>query len=173
MYCKQEKVYIIHRKLVMSQGDTHENSVTTSVFRVRSRFYTINQVDGESVSEWYARVRVAAIPCGFGVHEASLIADKFVTGLQPGLAADKLLGECAIGRPEDLLAVAVKAEETPSQRDICADCGGQDALLLTEIREALKLYKFQSDGRAARELGNSGVTMVTINLSRFSFSDFN
>lgn len=148
-------------------------------YRVRARFYAIRQVDGEPAYDWYRRVRAAAVPCRFGGpdRQAAAVADKFVTGLRPGPVADRLLGERADRSPEDLLAVAVAAEELargPRRavagadrvasssssssatagapgRASTADAGAagdrRDALI-DELREGLKLYRYSSGGYA-------------------------
>lgn len=110
-------------------------------------------MDGESASDWYGRVRVAAAPCRFGSrrHVDAAVADKFVTGLRPGPAADRLLGERADGRPpDDLLAAAVDAETAAARPSasppITVDpppATRDDAL--ADIREALKLYRYSGD----------------------------
>lgn len=113
-------------------------------------------MDGESTSDWYGRVRVAATPCRFGSRRLvdAAVADKFVTGLRPGPAADRLLGERADGRPpDDLLAVAMDAEKAAVQEaappskftssSITPPPATSDAL--ADIREALKLYQYSGD----------------------------
>lgn len=154
-------------------------------YRVRARFYAIRQVDGEPAYDWYRRVRAAAVPCRFsGPGQQAAVADKFVTGLRPGPVADRLLGERADQPTEDLLAVAVAAEELArgrrrgvagadsaassvvavatagrSSTDAAAPPAGagdcRDALI-DEIREGLKLYRYGSEGYARPRRGSSG-----------------
>lgn len=119
-------------------------------FCVRARFYSIRQTNGEPVTAWYDRVRAAAALCGFGVGRLELsVADKFVTGLWPGPVADRMFDEPADSRPEDLLAVAVAAERRASGRSGPGPDVRSDALLLNEVRETLKLYKFQNESHTA------------------------
>lgn len=142
-------------------------AVMASEYRVRARFYAIRQVDGEPAYDWYRRVWAAAVPCGFGVHRLSCaVADKFVTGLRPGPVADRLLGERADGRPDDVLAAAVEAEKAGpvvvSVRD--GTTGSRD--VLAEIREGLKMYRYSSsDVRANKGHGGGGDanTSATVN----------
>lgn len=139
-----------HRQgIEKSDGDT----AAVSEFHVRARFYAIRQVHGERAYDWYRRVLKAAVSCGFDAGWRALaVADKFVTGLRPGPVADRLLGERADGRLEDLLAAAVAAEEEgvvgkkqeEEEEDAIAvlrrTTRAQD--VLAEIREVLKLYRY-------------------------------
>lgn len=142
---------------IMCDGDTEKNinETVASEFRVRARFYAIRQVDGERAYDWYMRVRAAAVPCGFSDNQRTFaVTDKFVTGLRPGAVADRLLGERADGRLEDLLAVAVATERADEEQ---AEQGSQTFSppltrtkdVLTEIREGLKLYQYSSAGYAS------------------------
>lgn len=140
----------------MCDGDTEKNinETVASEFRVRARFYAIRQVDGERAYDWYMRVRAAAVPCGFSDDQrTSTVTDKFVTGLRPGPVADRLLGERADGRLEDLLAVAVAAERADEERVEQRSQTSSSPFtftkdVLTEIREGLKLYQYSSAGYA-------------------------
>lgn len=135
----------------------NENASLEPKFCVRAKFYAIRQTYGEPVTTWYTRVREAAVPCGFGRRRLELsVADKFVTGLWPGPVADRMYSESADRPPEDLLAVAVAVERrTLGRRD--SHRGGKNAMLLTEVRETLKLYRFQGERYAAvRDLDDDG-----------------
>lgn len=128
------------RTVTMAGGDDVDcrASDVAPDFLDRARFYAIRQVPGEPVYDWYRRVLAAAAPCGFAADwRPSAVADKFVTGLRPGPIADRLLGERANGRPEDLVAVAVEAEKAVD------GFGGKD--VIAEIREGLRLYRYSDD----------------------------
>lgn len=115
-------------------------------FRVRARFYAIRQADGEPVYDWYWRVLTAAVPCGFGADlRPSAVADKFVTGMRPGPVADRLLGERANSRPEDLVAVAMEVEKRTAATATFDGGGGGGKDVIAEIREGLKLYRYSDD----------------------------
>lgn len=53
----------------------------TIIFSERKNFHTAQREDGESVSEWYARVKKLALNCKFGAHLDIMILDRFVIGL--------------------------------------------------------------------------------------------
>jgi len=134
-------------------GRGEQNAAAAAAeFRDRARFYAIRQAHGELAYDWYRRVRAAAVPCGFDAGRAApAVADKFVTGLRPGPAADRLLGERADGRLEDLLAAAVAAEqehEAGAVRPVASRTARAEDVI-AEIRERLKLYRY-SDGDAVR-----------------------
>lgn len=144
-----------------------------SDFRVRARFYAIRQMDGERAYDWYRRVRATAAPCGFGtVHQYQWmpVVDKFITGLRPGPVADRLLGERADSRLEDLLAAAVEAEAAAAlevqavgaRRLVVGGgtgrlpAGGVASDLLAEIRKGLTLYQYSGDEPYDRCLTSGG-----------------
>lgn len=158
------------RELHMHRGDEPENSGGggggggASEFRVRARFYAIRQVDGERAYDWYRRARTAAVPCGFA--DDRPVADKFVTGLRPGPVADRLLGERADGRLVDLVAAAVRAESTVAVRQSAAATPPpaihpaqptpslKTDIVLDEIRQVLKLYRYGDDAATPSDSGD-------------------
>lgn len=151
----------------MSPDD--DEQVMAAEYRVRARFYAIRQVDGERAYDWYRRVLAAAVPCGFGVHRrACTVADKFVTGLRPGPVADRLLGERADGRLDDLLAAAVEAETAAGQAGRIGAVAGRGAItgcsrdVLAEIREGLKMYQYSSGDVRAKGGGDADASVVNI-----------
>uniref|UniRef100_A0A182IJI1 Retrotransposon gag domain-containing protein n=1 Tax=Anopheles atroparvus TaxID=41427 RepID=A0A182IJI1_ANOAO len=70
-----------------------------AIFRRRSKFYRAEQARGESVKDWYARLKALSVDCAFAeVQLEPLLLDRFVLGLAPGPVQDRLYEE----RPDNL-----------------------------------------------------------------------
>ncbi|XP_049865396.1 uncharacterized protein LOC126366325 [Pectinophora gossypiella] len=61
-----------------------------STFADKANFYDAVQAEGESVQNWAARLRGLAVYCDFGASLDTLFRDRFVLGLRPGPARDRL-----------------------------------------------------------------------------------
>lgn len=61
-----------------------------SHFRKRIQFEKLQQLEGESIAKWYARVREFAAGCNFTNTLEERVKDKFVTSLRPGPIQEKL-----------------------------------------------------------------------------------
>uniref|UniRef100_A0A182Q6P6 Retrotransposon gag domain-containing protein n=1 Tax=Anopheles farauti TaxID=69004 RepID=A0A182Q6P6_9DIPT len=73
-----------------------------AIFRHRAQFYRAEQQRGESVKEWYARLKALSIECKF--EEAllePLLIDRFVVGLVAGPVRNRLYEE----RPDQLRSI--------------------------------------------------------------------
>lgn len=64
----------------------------TIVFSERKKFHVAVKNDGESVAEWYARVKTLALNCKFGAHLDAFILNQFVMGL-PNFMFERLCEE--------------------------------------------------------------------------------
>lgn len=65
-----------------------------AIFRHRAQFYRAEQRRGESVKEWYARLKALSIECKFDEPLLEpLLVDRFVVGLVPGPVQNRLYEE--------------------------------------------------------------------------------
>lgn len=53
----------------------------TIVFYERKKFHSSKKHDGETVAEWFARVKKLALNCKFGGHLEAFVLDQFIIGL--------------------------------------------------------------------------------------------
>ncbi|KAI5730820.1 hypothetical protein M8J77_000432 [Diaphorina citri] len=61
-----------------------------SIYRKRIEFYDLKQLPGESINQWYLRIKKLAMVCNFGNQLENVLKDKLVTGLQQGKILDEL-----------------------------------------------------------------------------------
>lgn len=67
--------------------------IKTSVFRERYSFYNARQMAGESIANWFARIKKLSIDCKFGERFDATLLDRFVSGLRPSPIFDRLCEE--------------------------------------------------------------------------------
>lgn len=67
--------------------------VKTSVFRERYNFYNARQLSGETIANWFARLKKLSVDCKFGDRFDGILLDRFVSGLKKGLILDRLCEE--------------------------------------------------------------------------------
>lgn len=80
-----------------------------SVFRYRIKFDKLQQ-EGESINDWYVKVKNFAMKCQFGTMLEERVKDKFVTGMKQGAVLDRLCEEQPSKSSRELLEVALNKE---------------------------------------------------------------
>lgn len=55
-----------------------------NIFDERIQFYKLYQFNGETVKEWFSRLKSKIINCKFGKELEFVLKEKFITGLRPG-----------------------------------------------------------------------------------------
>lgn len=87
-------------------------SPRSSVFRKRIDFYNLKQSNGETINNYFVRIKNAAMLCKFGNQLNEIIKDKFVSGLLPGRILDRVCEEDETQQLADLVELALKREES-------------------------------------------------------------
>lgn len=87
-------------------------SPRTSTYRKRIEFYNTKQIKYETISDYYVRIKNAAIDCKFGIRLDEIVKDKFVTGLCSGNILDRLCEEGENKKLEELVEIALQKEAT-------------------------------------------------------------
>lgn len=72
---------------------TKQFSPRSSVFRKRIKFYHLKQSAGETINNYYVRIKNAAMLCKFGNRLDEVIKDRFVSGMHPGHILDRICEE--------------------------------------------------------------------------------
>lgn len=85
--------------------------IQKSTWRERRNFQNIRQGSHESIIEWYAKIRSAAIDCDFGGRLENVLKDKFVCGLFSSKIFDRLCEEETSTEVTKLINIAQKVEE--------------------------------------------------------------
>ncbi|KAJ8911102.1 hypothetical protein NQ315_003364 [Exocentrus adspersus] len=101
-------------------------SASVSIWRERRQFYALHQGNGETVKEWYARVRSGAVTCKFGADLTRTLIDKFVCGLKAGKGLDRLCEEPETAPLEDLVALAGKVENVAMTSSVASSGSGNE-----------------------------------------------
>ncbi|XP_031784109.1 uncharacterized protein K02A2.6-like [Nasonia vitripennis] len=81
-----------------------------SIFQQRKRFYDLQQNSGESISQWYARIKKGAVHCDFGTELEGRIKDKFVTGMKEGKILDRICERSHKDALKDIYETALAKE---------------------------------------------------------------
>lgn len=89
-----------------------------STLRKRIEFFDLRQNQGEAVSNWFVRVKSAAMTCKFGNTLDDYVKNKFMTGLRKGPVLDKMCEEDMSKPLKDLLKVAVLKETAIAEREV-------------------------------------------------------
>lgn len=76
------------------------------VFRERIDFYEAKENDGETISNWFARIHNLSTNCEFGGQLQSILKDKFICGLSSGRIRDRLCEENKGKKLDILLEIA-------------------------------------------------------------------
>lgn len=79
----------------------------TEAFGERLIFYAANQQDGETVTQWFDRIRKLSMNCKFGQFYESTLLDRFISGLKPSDVLDRLLAEQRLMPLKDVLKIAL------------------------------------------------------------------
>ena len=81
-----------------------------SVYKERKKFYNLQQANGETVSQWYARVKKGAVYCEYGAELEGQPRNKFVTGMREGKTLDRIFEESHRTTLREILEIALKRE---------------------------------------------------------------
>ncbi|XP_031334049.1 uncharacterized protein K02A2.6-like [Photinus pyralis] len=88
-----------------------------AVFKERIEFYSAKQEDGETINDWYLRIKSLASNCNFH-HLEDILKDKFVTGMLPGRILSRICEEDPTKKDlEALKVLAQSLEVTLKERD--------------------------------------------------------
>jgi len=90
-----------------------------SVFR--NEFYKLSQNCGETINEWYIKIKNIAISNKFVGMLDSIVRDKLISGMLNGLVLDRLCEEEHIKTSNEILDVAFKKEASIKQIAVMAD----------------------------------------------------
>ena len=81
-----------------------------SVYKERKKFYDLQQANGETVNQLYARVKKGAVYCEYGAELEGRLRDKFVTGMREGKTLDRIFEESHRTTLREILEIALKRE---------------------------------------------------------------
>lgn len=99
----------------------HQFTPRVSVFKERKEFFELKQTEGETVKNWYARIKKKAASCKFGALLNDYIKDKFVTGLLQGKILDRMCEESHTVTMEQVMNIALAKEAAlATTKDISA-----------------------------------------------------
>lgn len=84
--------------------------IRVSVWRERRKFYELRQSENQQISEYYGRLRNAAMKCSFGNSLNSILTDRFVSGLISGRILDRIYEESETATLDCLVELAMKVE---------------------------------------------------------------
>jgi len=91
---------------------TSHYQTKVSTWRERRKFYNVNQKDGETINDFYSRLRSSAINCNFGTSLTEILAHKFMAGLRNGKMLDRLCEEDGSADLKHLIELAMKVESS-------------------------------------------------------------
>lgn len=94
-----------------------------SIWRERRKFYCVTQCDGESVAEFYAKLRSHAVSCNFGNSLSSILAHRFVCGISKNKIVDRLCEEDHDQSLEKLIELATRVESAAKEATNGASIG--------------------------------------------------
>ena len=92
----------------------------------RYTFYTRNQKEGETVSEYIEELRRLSASCDFKIFVDEVLRDKFISGMNNALIRNQLLAEkcltlnSAIGKAKKLEYEQVERKKKLMEGDVCA-----------------------------------------------------
>lgn len=89
-----------------------------STLRKRIEFFDLKQNPGESINNWFVRVKSAAMTCKFGNTLYDYVKNKFLSGLRKGPVLDKMCEEDISKSIKDLLKVAILKETAMAEREV-------------------------------------------------------
>jgi Retrotransposon gag protein len=92
-------------------------SPQVAIFRERTNFYNAQQLDGETVTGWYGRLKRLSVDCKFSDNLEAVLVDKFITGLRPGQILDRLCEENESLKLQQAVDIATNKES--ALKDLC------------------------------------------------------
>lgn len=81
-----------------------------SVYKERRHFYELRQNRGETINQWYARIKKGAVQCEFGNELEGRLKDQFITGMREGKILDRIFDESSTVTLRDIFDIALKKE---------------------------------------------------------------
>lgn len=94
----------------MLQAQFHGSADKPS-FQCRRAFYSAEQMENESVMQWYQRLLRQSENCEFGQRLETVVMDKFVCGMRPSAVLDVMLKQRLPVSMDELLRTAENAEK--------------------------------------------------------------
>ena len=84
--------------------------IAPSIWRERKKFYSLKQINEETINEWDARVRNMATKCSFSNQLADILKHKFITGFVEGKTFYRICEEEDTTTLDSLVSIAQKHE---------------------------------------------------------------
>lgn len=94
---------------------TNQFSKKVSVFKERIEFYSLRQTEGETIKDFFVKLKNKAIQCKFGSSLNEVLKDRLISGLRKGPILDKICEEDHTVELNQLVEVALKKEAALSQ----------------------------------------------------------
>ena len=85
-------------------------SAKFSVSKVRKQFYNLQQLNSESITQWYALVLEGAVLCNFGGQLKERLKDQFIAGMKVGEILEKVYEEDHAKTLQEIFEIALKQE---------------------------------------------------------------
>lgn len=94
----------------MLNAQFHGSLDKPSGFQCRRDFYLTEQMENESVTQWYERLLRKSANCEFGRRLETVLIDKFVSGMRPSPVLDVMLKQRLPVSIDEMLRIAQNAE---------------------------------------------------------------
>ena len=120
-----------------------------SVYCERATFYKVEQKVNESVTEFVARLKKAALFCRFGNYLDLVLRDKFVSGLLKGPIFEKVCEQEHNAPLETCVEAALKKELAIKQRSSKGDVW--DVCKVEHMKQSKKFNKFNKPGAKQKQ----------------------
>lgn len=75
-----------------------------------SVYKELRQNRGETINQWYARIKKGAVQCEFGNELEGRLKDQFITGMREGKILDRIFDESSTVTLRDIFDIALKKE---------------------------------------------------------------
>lgn len=88
----------------------------TVTYKERRRFYEATQNSGETIREYYNKIKSLAVNCDFGAELSNVLRDKFICGVKLGPVFDRLCDEKSDLTLDKCLEIAFAREGAESEK---------------------------------------------------------
>ena len=88
-----------------------EHYLKSLVLKKRREFHRMQQLNSETISQWFDRVKKVAAQCDFGGQLDERIKDQFVNGMEDGEILNCVLGASYKMILQNIIEIALKKEE--------------------------------------------------------------